>query len=92
MPSSRITPKSQLQKKMGAYTKKNFNTGDNTTGHMYGNPDGTLDLGRSMGPTGKEGPKKRYTPSQALKDSKSSNAGVRAMGSYARNYFKKNSK
>lgn len=92
MPSSRIKPKSQLTRKIGFTETKDFNVGDNTSVRMTRNADNTIDQQYSSR-GGAFGAKKRYVPSKALSDSKTKgNAGVKAMGSYARNYFKNNSK
>lgn len=97
MPSSRITKTSKTpafgkSRQMGFTETKDFNIGDSVTSRMTRNADNTIDQQLSHR-GGAFSEKKRYVPSKALKDSKvKNNAGVKAVGSYARNYFKNNSK
>ena len=76
-------------------TTQNFYVGDGTTASVTSiKGDKSLRLSRKYSTKGnpKSSYASDYNSADAKKDQKSSNAGVKAMGSYARNYFKNNSK
>jgi hypothetical protein len=90
--SKRVATGFGKSRRVGFTETKDFNVGDGVTARMTRNADNTIDqqFGNRDGTFTN---KKRYTPSKALSDSKTkNNAGVKAVGSYAANYFKKNSK
>ena len=90
--SKSVSTKLGQSRRVGFTETKDFNVGDGVTTRMTRNADNTID--QQFG--NREGTftiKKRYTPSKALSDSKVKvNAGQKAVGSYALNYFKNNSK
>jgi hypothetical protein len=90
--SKRVAPGFGKSRQIGFTETKDFNVGDSMVARMTRNADNTIDR-QWVNKEGTATNKKRYTPSKALSDSKTkNNAGYKAVGSYALNYFKKNSK